>query len=75
MTAPLPPPYATTHQGIDLVAVDRLLAGGPRPDMSEQELRYAAGLLADQGVSTKETARRVGVAERTITRWRADARK
>ncbi|NGO67844.1 helix-turn-helix domain-containing protein [Streptomyces boncukensis] len=69
-------PGATWHRGIDLIAVERAKSGrGDPPVLTEEEQRYACREMTDEGLSASFIADRLGVAQRTVTRWRdADAR-
>lgn len=59
------------EQPIDLIAVYRLLDDtGPRPELAHHEKQYAAHVLADEGLTLRQIAARLGVAQRTINRWR-----
>lgn len=56
---------------IDLLAVDRALRNNtPLTDLELPEKRYAAQLLTADGHSAHDIAERLGVAQRTIVRWR-----
>ncbi|MFZ3595115.1 helix-turn-helix domain-containing protein [Streptomyces sp. BH104] len=62
---------ATWHRGIDLVAIRRVMEPwGPWPPLNEDEQRYACRQLTAAQVSAADIARRLGVSERTVTRWR-----
>ncbi|WP_158834990.1 helix-turn-helix domain-containing protein [Streptomyces sp. NRRL S-350] len=64
------PEGATWHRGVDLVAVRRALSmRGPCPELSEEEQRYAVVEAARTGVPGPAIAERIGVADRTVTRW------
>lgn len=64
-------PGATWHRGVDLVAVERAMSRrGQCPELTEQEQRYAIGVMTDAGWSASEIARRLGISARTVTRWR-----
>ncbi|MDN3056912.1 helix-turn-helix domain containing protein [Streptomyces sp. SRF1] len=66
------PPGATWHRGVDLIAVERMVRGVlPLPELTEDEQRYAALEMAKQRVSERTIAERLGVAERTVVRWKA----
>lgn len=61
------------EQHIDLTAVYRLLDDtGPRPDLAHHERVYAAHALVGNGLSVGRLAKRLGVSERTILRWRTE---
>lgn len=45
----------------------------PLPELTEDEQRYAVVLMTQAGVGGEEIARRIGVVERTVTRWRFEA--
>ncbi|MFI5629145.1 hypothetical protein ACIA8E_07155 [Streptomyces sp. NPDC051664] len=69
-----PPAGATWHRDVDLIAVERFMSGvNPLPELTEDEQRYAAVLMTQAGVGAEEIALRLGVAARTVTRWRLDA--
>lgn len=66
-------PYATSDRDVDLVAVQRLLDDdAPLPELHEHEQEYAARRLGEQGLGAGTIAVRLRVAERTVTRWRAE---
>lgn len=63
---------ATLDRGIDLMAIHRLLTeDAPLPELDWPELQYAAHVLVQDGHSSKAISERLGVAKRTIDRWRA----
>ncbi len=65
------PPDSTWHRGIDLIAVERAMSGrGPCPVLTDEEKRYACREMTGAEMSAREIAERIGVAERTVTRWR-----
>lgn len=67
------PVEATWHRGIDLVAVKRMVYGMvPRPALTEEEQRYVCRAMSQTDWSAAEIAERLGVAERTVTRWRRE---
>ncbi|WP_327421876.1 hypothetical protein OG763_15170 [Streptomyces sp. NBC_01230] len=69
-----PPAGATWHRDVDLIAVERIMRGSlPVPELTEDEQRYAAVVMTQAGVGGEEIALRLGVAARTVTRWRLDA--
>ncbi|QKW07003.1 hypothetical protein HUT18_11910 [Streptomyces sp. NA04227] len=64
-------PGSTWHRGIDLIAVERALSGrGPCPALTEEEQKYACREMTEAGMSGSVIAQRLGVADRTVTRWR-----
>lgn len=66
-------PYATSHRGIDLIAVGRYLTNTPPlAELTEDEQKYAAEQLTAAGLGSREIAKRLGINARTIVRWRAD---
>ncbi|WP_086860337.1 helix-turn-helix domain-containing protein [Streptomyces milbemycinicus] len=69
------PPFATWHRGLDLIAVERVVRGVlPLPELTEGEQRHAAVLMTtDMEMPARAIAARLGVSERTVTRWRTDA--
>ncbi|MFF1834153.1 helix-turn-helix domain-containing protein [Streptomyces sp. NPDC058231] len=69
-----PPAGATWHRDVDLIAVERFMGGAPPvPELTEDEQRYAAVLMTQADVGAEEIAQRLGVAARTVTRWRLEA--
>ncbi|MGW6416348.1 helix-turn-helix domain-containing protein [Streptomyces sp. NPDC055055] len=70
----VPPALATWHRGVDLVAVERVRSADyPLPELTDQEQRYAVVVITLDGLSAEVIADRLGVAERTVTRWRDEA--
>ncbi|MEU9033833.1 helix-turn-helix domain-containing protein [Streptomyces sp. NPDC048352] len=71
----VPPDCATWHRDVDLVAVERVTRGDhPLPELTEVEQRYAVVVMTrDAGMGAEEIAERLGIAERTVTRWRDEA--
>ncbi|WP_308357982.1 WhiB family transcriptional regulator [Streptomyces sp. NEAU-Y11] len=68
------PTTSTRFHGetVDLVAVGRYVAGTPPlPELSEAEQEYTAQVMVQAGFSTTTVADRLGVSDRTVTRWRA----
>ncbi|MEU8723559.1 helix-turn-helix domain-containing protein [Streptomyces antimycoticus] len=64
---------STRYRGdtVDLVAVGRYLTNRDSlPPLSEAEQEYTARALTHAGCGSRDIARRLGIAERTITRWR-----
>ena len=62
---------ATWDKGIDLVAVERAaLCRGACPPLTDEERRRAVKVMTEAGKSAAEIAERLGMAERTVTRWR-----
>ncbi|MBT2492328.1 helix-turn-helix domain-containing protein [Streptomyces sp. ISL-96] len=70
-----PPDCATWHKDVDLVAVERVMRGDyPLPELTEVEQRYAVVVMTrDADLGAEEIGERLGIAERTVTRWRAEA--
>lgn len=69
-----PPPCATWHRDVDLIAVERFMSGvPPLPELTEDEQRYAVVVMTEAGVGAEVIAQRLGVDARTVTRWRDDA--
>lgn len=67
-------PGATWHRGVDLIAVERVLRGVlPLPELTEDEQRYAVLAMTEADLSASVIADRLGIATRTVTRYRADA--
>ncbi|WP_372407374.1 hypothetical protein [Streptomyces luteireticuli] len=65
----------TCDGGIDLVAVERAVAGElPLPRLTPEEQRRAALVLTRLGASIRVTAERLGLEQRIVTRWRASWR-
>ncbi|MEU0181493.1 helix-turn-helix domain-containing protein [Streptomyces sp. NPDC006207] len=61
----------TWHRDVDYVAVRRVVNGDwPLPELQEKEQRVAAELMYQAEVDDKEVARRLGISERTVARWR-----
>lgn len=68
------PVGATWHRGIDLVAVERAVRGvPPLPTLTEEEAREATLRMTEADLSASVIARRLGVTERTVVRWRRKA--
>jgi transposase-like protein len=66
-------PGSTWDKGIDLVAVERAaLCRGACPPLSEDEKRRVVLVMGEAGKSVPEIAERLGVAHRTVTRWREE---
>lgn len=64
----------TWNRDVDYVAVQRVVSGDwPLPELQEKEQRVAARLMFQAEVSDKEVARRLGISERTVARWREAA--
>ncbi|MFD8774550.1 helix-turn-helix domain-containing protein [Streptomyces sp. NPDC059916] len=62
---------ATWHRGIDLIAIERVMAEwGPWPSLSEEELPYACREMSAADIPVPVIAERLGISERTVTRWR-----
>ncbi|MFJ1995272.1 helix-turn-helix domain-containing protein [Streptomyces asiaticus] len=64
---------STRYHGdtIDLIAIGRYLdQDQPLPELSGAEQEYAARLMIRDGASTATAAARLGVSDRTVTRWR-----
>ncbi|MFC8463359.1 helix-turn-helix domain-containing protein [Streptomyces sp. NPDC057250] len=69
-----PPACATWHRDVDLVAVERVASGSwPLPVLTEKEQRYAVVVMTRAGLGESVIAERLGVAERTVDRWRDEA--
>lgn len=67
------PVGATWHRGMDLVAIERVLAGSPPlPVLTEDEAAYAVVVGTARGLSAEELGERLRVAARTVVRMRAD---
>lgn len=61
----------TAEQIVDLVAVQRVIDGrAHHHTLNLDEKRYAAHLLTADGYSAHDIATRLGVAPRSVTRWR-----
>ncbi|RMB85598.1 helix-turn-helix domain-containing protein [Streptomyces shenzhenensis] len=61
------------HSEIDEEAVQRVVHGlRPYPVLSRAEARLACYRMTVAGHSTREIAGRVGIARRTVSRWRAE---
>ncbi|MFE3033088.1 hypothetical protein ACFXKY_15760 [Streptomyces canus] len=60
--------FNTWNHGVDVVAVERVLAGSlPYTVLEPEELRYAAKHSTD---SARSVAKLLGVNEKTVTNWR-----
>lgn len=69
-----PPTGATWFRDVDLIAVERVTRGDrPLPELTEVEQRYAALVMTQSGYGAEEIAERIGVVDRTVTRWRDEA--
>ncbi|MFE4329699.1 helix-turn-helix domain-containing protein [Streptomyces sp. NPDC056831] len=69
-----PPTGATWHRDVDLIAVERVIHGlVPLPELTEAEQRYAAVVMTRAGLDAEEIAERLGISDRTVTRWRDEA--
>lgn len=67
-------PGATWHRGIDLIAVERAMSRREAcPELTEEERRYAERQMTAAEWGAEEIADRLGVAHRTVTRWRKEA--
>ncbi|MEU5023855.1 hypothetical protein [Streptomyces milbemycinicus] len=66
-----PLPYATSDRGVDLVAVERVLKGTLHHSALDPEWRVYAARHSDE--PAKSVAQALGVAEKTVIRWRAEA--
>ncbi len=67
-------PGSTWHRGIDLIAVERAMSGrGGCPELTDEELRYTADEMTSAGMSAVVIGERLGIAARTVTRWREGA--
>jgi DNA invertase Pin-like site-specific DNA recombinase len=63
-------PGSTWHRGIDLIAVERAMSGrGPCPELTDEEQQYAAKAMAEAGHSIRTIAERLGISDRTVSRW------
>ncbi|MFF5668869.1 hypothetical protein ACFY8S_01815 [Streptomyces hygroscopicus] len=63
--------FATWVRGVDVVAVQRVLTGTlPHTALEPEELRYAAKYSTASALSV---AKLLGVTEKTVTNWRAEA--
>lgn len=61
----------TWDGGVDLLAVERVVNNDlPIPQLTEAEQELAARLMTREGFGSAEIAGRIGVENRTITRWR-----
>jgi hypothetical protein len=60
--------FATWRRGVDVVAVERVLAGSlPHTVLEPEELRFAAKHSTE---SARSVAKLLGVAEKTVMNWR-----
>lgn len=64
-------PEPEPQRQVDPVAIDRVRSG-ERLKLHHDDAREASRLLTSDGVSAKTIASRVGVADRTVTRWRRE---
>ncbi|MGC5410467.1 hypothetical protein ACPXCX_43155, partial [Streptomyces sp. DT225] len=61
----------TWDKGIDLEAVNRAaLCRGACPPLTEEEQRRTVRVMTEAGKPASVIAARIGVAERTVGRWR-----
>lgn len=59
------------ENGIDMAAVERAASmRGKCPPLTELEQRRAMVLMTELGVAEKDIAARLGLASRTVARWR-----
>jgi DNA-directed RNA polymerase specialized sigma24 family protein len=66
-------PGATWHRGIDLIAIERAMSRRGRcPALTDEEQRYAVTEMTAAEWSAQEIADRLGIASRTVTRWRQE---
>ncbi|WNI34190.1 helix-turn-helix domain-containing protein [Streptomyces sp. ITFR-6] len=66
-------PGATWDKGIDLVAVERAaLCRGACPALTDEEKRRTVLVMTEAGRSAEDIAARLGMAERTVGRWRGE---
>lgn len=64
-------PRPTWKNGIDLIAVERAMSGrGACPELTDEERRYAVTEMTAAGTSAEDIGERLGIAARTVTRWR-----
>ncbi|MEW2631593.1 hypothetical protein AB0903_08030 [Streptomyces sp. NPDC048389] len=70
-----PPAGATWHRDVDLIAVERVMRGAqPLPVLNEAEQRYAVVVMTrDADLGAEEIGERLGIAARTVVRWRDEA--
>jgi AraC-like DNA-binding protein len=66
-------PGATWERGIDLIAIQRAMTRHwPCPELTEEEQRAAERAMSEAEWSAADIAGRLGVSERTVTRWRGE---
>ncbi|WP_274390339.1 helix-turn-helix domain-containing protein [Streptomyces sp. TR1341] len=66
-------PGATWDNGVDLVAAERAAScRGVCPDLTDEETRRAVLVMTEAEKSAKEISARLGIAERTVSRWREE---
>lgn len=64
---------ATWDRGVDLVAVERAALGrGSCPPLTDAEKRRAVAVMTEAGKGADEIAQRLGMTDRTVTRWRRE---
>ncbi|MYX33452.1 MULTISPECIES: helix-turn-helix domain-containing protein [unclassified Streptomyces] len=64
----------TWRRDVDYVAVRRVVDNDlPLPVLQPKEQRVAAELIFQAEVDDKDAARRLGISERTVARWREAA--
>lgn len=64
-------PRPTWRRGIDLIAVERAASReGDCPALTEEEQQHACEVMTQAGWSAQEIAIRLGVCDRTVSRWR-----
>ncbi|MFG2404193.1 hypothetical protein ACGFR8_07615 [Streptomyces brevispora] len=70
-----PPDGATWYRGVDVLAVGLVARGVyPLPELrTEIEQRYAVVVMTRRELSAAVIAGRLGIAERTVVRWRDEA--
>ncbi|WP_062214738.1 helix-turn-helix domain-containing protein [Streptomyces sp. NBRC 109706] len=61
--------------GIDKMAVDAVLSGGPPDGLSRRERVEATARLRSRGWSARQIAGRLGVCQRTVSRYIAELRE
>lgn len=66
-------PGATWERGIDLIAIQRAMTPHwPCPELTEAEQRAAERAMTEADWSSEQIAERLGIAARTVTRWRGE---
>ncbi|MEU6929027.1 helix-turn-helix domain-containing protein [Streptomyces sp. NPDC046374] len=63
----------TWDKGVDLVAVERAASlRGECPPLQPEDVRRAVQVMTEGGQSAQVIADRLGMCDRTVTRWREE---